>query len=127
MKKEIITTLNAPAPLGPYNQAVKSGNTLYISGQIPIIARTMELFSGTIKEETELVMSHLNEILEAADMHFEHVVKTSIFLDDMENFGKVNDVYGRYFDNDSAPARETVAVKGLPKNVNVEISIIAVK
>ncbi|MDA9157102.1 Rid family detoxifying hydrolase [Flavobacteriaceae bacterium] len=127
MKKEIITTLNAPAPLGPYNQAIKSGNTLYISGQIPIIARTMELFSGTIKEETELVMSHLNEILEAADMHFEHVVKTSIFLDDMENFGKVNDVYGRYFDNDSAPARETVAVKTLPKNVRIEISMIAIK
>ena len=127
MKKEIITTLNAPAPLGPYNQAVKSGNTLYISGQIPIIARTMELFSGTIKEETELVMSNLNEILEAADMHFEHVVKTSIFLDDMENFGKVNDVYGRYFDNDSAPARETVAVKTLPKNVRIEISMIAIK
>ncbi|MDG1884809.1 MAG: Rid family detoxifying hydrolase [Flavobacteriaceae bacterium] len=127
MKKEIITTSNAPAPLGPYNQAVKSGNTLYISGQIPIIARTMELFSGTIKEETELVMSHLNEILEAADMHFEHVVKTSIFLDDMENFGKVNDVYGRYFDNDSAPARETVAVKTLPKNVRIEISMIAIK
>ena len=127
MKKEIITTLNAPAPLGPYNQAVKSGNTLYISGQIPIIARTMELFSGTIKEETELVMSHLNEILEAADMHFEHVVKTSIFLDDMGNFGKVNDVYGRYFDNDSAPARETVAVKTLPKNVRIEISMIAIK
>ena len=127
MKKEIITTINAPAPLGPYNQAVKSGNTLYISGQIPIIARTMELFSGTIKEETELVMSHLNEILEAADMHFEHVVKTSIFLDDMENFGKVNDVYGRYFDNDSAPARETVAVKTLPKNVRIEISMIAIK
>tara|TARA_B110000503_G_scaffold10508_2_gene14276 strand:- start:6144 stop:6527 length:384 start_codon:yes stop_codon:yes gene_type:complete len=127
MKKEIITTLNAPAPLGPYNQAVKSGNTLYISGQIPIIARTMELFSGTIKEETELVMSHLNEILEAADMHFEHVVKTSIFLDDMKNFGKVNDVYGRYFDNDSAPARETVAVKTLPKNVRIEISMIAIK
>ena len=127
MKKEIITTLNAPAPLGPYNQAVKSGNTLYISGQIPIIARTMELFSGTIKEETELVMSHLNEILEAADMHFEHVVKTSIFLDDMENFGKVNNVYGTYFDNDTAPARETVAVKTLPKNVRIEISMIAVK
>ena len=127
MKKEIITTLNAPAPLGPYNQAVKSGNTLYISGQIPIIARTMELFSGTIKEETELVMSHLSEILEAADMHFEHVVKTSIFLDDMKNFGKVNDVYGRYFDNDSAPARETVAVKTLPKNVRIEISMIAIK
>lgn len=127
MKKEIITTLNAPAPLGPYNQAVKSGNTLYISGQIPIIAETMELFSGTIEEETALVMNHLGEILEAAEMNFNHVVKTSIFLDDMGNFGKVNGVYGRFFDNDTAPARETVAVKTLPKNVRIEISMIAVK
>lgn len=127
MKKEIITTLNAPAPLGPYNQAVKSGNTLYISGQIPIIAETMELFSGTIEEETALVMNHLGEILEAAEMNFNHVVKSSIFLDDMGNFGKVNGVYGRFFDNDTAPARETVAVKTLPKNVRIEISIIAVK
>lgn len=127
MKKEIITTLNAPAPLGPYNQAVKSGNTLYISGQIPIIAETMELFSGTIEEETTLVMNHLGEILEAAEMNFNHVVKTSIFLDDMGNFGKVNGVYGRFFDNDTAPARETVAVKTLPKNVRIEISMIAVK
>ena len=127
MKKEIITTLNAPAPLGPYNQAVKSGNTLYISGQIPIIAETMELFSGTIEEETTLVMNHLGEILETAEMNFNHVVKTSIFLDDMGNFGKVNGVYGRFFDNDTAPARETVAVKTLPKNVLIEISMIAVK
>ncbi|MDG1023964.1 MAG: RidA family protein [Flavobacteriaceae bacterium] len=127
MKKKIITTLNAPAPLGPYNQAVKSGNTLYISGQIPLIPETMELFSGTIKEETELVMNHLNAILEAADMKFEHVVKTSIFIDDMDNFGKINDVYGRFFNNDTAPARETVAVKTLPKNVRIEISMIAVK
>ena len=127
MKKEIITTLNAPAPLGPYNQAVKSGNTLYISGQIPIIAETMELFSGTIEEETALVMNHLGEILEAAEMNFNHVVKSSIFLDDMGNFGKVNGVYGRLFDNDTAPARETVAVKTLPKNVRIEISMIAVK
>ncbi len=127
MKKEIITTLNAPAPLGPYNQAVKSGNTLYISGQIPIIAETMELFSGTIEEETTLVMNHLGEILETAEMNFNHVVKTSIFLDDMGNFGKVNGVYGRFFDNDTAPARETVAVKTLPKNVRIEISMIAVK
>ena len=127
MKKKIITTLNAPAPLGPYNQAVKSGNTLYISGQIPLIPETMELFSGTIKEETELVMNHLNAILEAADMKFEHVVKTSIFIDDMDNFGKINNVYGRFFNNDTAPARETVAVKTLPKNVRIEISMIAVK
>ena len=127
MKKEIITTLNAPAPLGPYNQAVKSGNILYISGQIPLIANTMELFRGTVKEETELVMGHLKEILQAAEMKLDHVVKTTIFLDDMENFGKVNDVYGRFFDNETAPARETVAVKTLPKNVRIEISMIAVK
>jgi len=127
MKKEIITTLNAPAPIGPYNQAIKVGNTLYVSGQIPIIAKTMEIFSGTIKEETELVMLHLNAVLEAAGMSFRHVVKTTIFLSDMENFGKVNNVYGTYFDNDTAPARETVAVKTLPKNVRIEISMIAAK
>ena len=127
MKKEIITTLNAPAPIGPYNQAIKVGNTLYISGQIPIIAKTMEIFNGTIKEETELVMLSLNAVLEAASMSFEHVVKTTIFLSDMENFGKVNNVYGTYFDNDTAPARETMAVKTLPKNVRIEISMIAVK
>ena len=94
MKKKIITTLNAPPPLGPYNQAVKAGNTLYISGQIPIIAQNMELFSGTIKEETQLVMQHLEAILDAAEMNFSQVVKASIFLDDMENFGQVNEVYG---------------------------------
>lgn len=126
MKKKIITTLNAPAPLGPYNQAVKAGNTLYISGQIPILAKNMELFSGTIKEETELVMRHLEAILDAAEMNFSQVVKASIFLDNMENFGQVNEVYGSYFDNDQAPARETVAVKTLPKSVRVEISMIAV-
>lgn len=126
MKKKIITTLNAPAPLGPYNQAVKTGGTLYISGQIPIISKNMELFSGTIKEETQLVMQHLEAILDAAEMNFSHVVKTSIFLDDMDNFGQVNEVYGSYFDNDTAPARETVAVKTLPKLVRIEISMIAV-
>ena len=126
MKKKIITTLNAPAPLGPYNQAVKAGNTLYISGQIPIISKNMELFSGTIKEETQLVMQHLEAILDAAEMNFSQVVKASIFLDDMENFGQVNEVYGSYFDNDTAPARETVAVKTLPKSVRIEISMIAV-
>jgi 2-iminobutanoate/2-iminopropanoate deaminase len=126
VKKKIITTLNAPAPLGPYNQAVKAGNTLYISGQIPIIAKNMELFSGTIKEETQLVMQHLEAILDAAEMNFSQVVKASIFLDDMENFGQVNEVYGSYFDNYTAPARETVAVKTLPKSVRIEISMIAV-
>jgi len=127
MKKEIITTLNAPAPLGPYNQAVKAGNNLYISGQIPIVAKTMALFKGTIQEETQLVMEHLAAILEAAQMNFSHVVKTSIFLDNMSNFGTVNEVNGSYFDNDTAPARETVAVKTLPKSVRIEISMIAVK
>ncbi len=126
MKKKIITTLNAPAPLGPYNQAVKTGNTLYISGQIPIIANNMEIFSGTIKQETDLVMRHLEAILDAADMRFDNVVKTSIFLDNMNNFGQVNEVYGSYFDNDNAPARETIAVKTLPKSVRIEISMIAV-
>lgn len=127
MKKEIITTLNAPAPIGPYNQAVKVGNTLYISGQIPLIPTSMELLSGTIKEETQLVMDHLQAILEAAGMTFGHVVKSTIFLDDMNNFGEVNQIYGAFFDNEAAPARETVAVKTLPKSVRVEISMIAVK
>lgn len=127
MKKEIITTLNAPAPIGPYNQAIKVGNTLYISGQIPLVPESMELLNGTIKEDTELVMNNLLAILEAAKMNFKDVVKTSIFLEDMDNFGKVNDVYGSYFDNDTAPARETVAVKTLPKSVRVEISMVAVK
>tara|TARA_X000001036_G_scaffold435783_1_gene477687 strand:- start:2604 stop:2987 length:384 start_codon:yes stop_codon:yes gene_type:complete len=127
VKKEIITTLNAPSPIGPYNQAVKVGNTLYISGQIPLIPETMELFSGSIKEETQLVMEHLQSILEAARMDFGHVVKSTIYLDDMNNFGEVNQLYGAYFDNDTAPARETVAVKTLPKSVRVEISMIAVK
>ena len=127
MKKEIITTLNAPAPIGPYNQAVKAGNTLYISGQIPLIADTMDVFSGTIKEETQLVMENLQSILDTAGMNFENVVKSSIFIDNMDNFGEVNQVYGAYFDNDTAPARETVAVKTLPKSVRIEISMIAVK
>ena len=127
MKKEIITTLNAPAPIGPYNQAVKVGNTLYISGQIPLIPTSMELLSGTIKEETQLVMDHLQAILEAAGMTFGHVEKSTIFLDDMNNFGEVNQIYGAFFDNETAPARETVAVKTLPKSVRVEISMIAVK
>ena len=124
--KEIIKTKNAPAPIGPYNQAIKAGNTLYISGQIPLIPSTMELFSGTIKEETELVMESLKSILNEAGMNFENVVKTTIFIDDMNNFQNINEVYGKYFNNESAPARETVAVKTLPKSVRIEISMIAV-
>ena len=124
--KKIITTPKAPAPLGPYNQAIKSGNTLYISGQIPLVTATMEVFNGTIQEETHLVMQHLKTILETAGMDFNQVVKTSIFIDDMNNFAQINEVYGSYFDSETAPARETVAVKTLPKSVRVEISMIAV-
>ena len=127
MKKKIITTLNAPAPIGPYNQAVLSDKTLYISGQIPLIPNSMEILNSTIEEETDLVMNNLKAILEAVQMTFNHVVKTSIFLSDIDDFAKVNDIYGRYFDNDTAPARETIAVKALPKSVRVEISMIAVK
>ena len=127
MKKKIITTLNAPAPIGPYNQAILSDKTLYISGQIPLIPNTMEILNSSIEEETDLVMNNLKAILEAVQMTFNHVVKTSIFLSDMDDFAKVNDIYGRYFDNDTAPARETIAVKALPKSVRVEISMIAVK
>ena len=124
--KEIIKTKNAPAPIGPYNQAIKAKDTLYISGQIPLIPSTMKLFSGTIKEETELVMESLKSILKEANMNFENVVKTTIFIDDMNNFQNVNEVYGRYFKDESAPARETVAVKTLPKSVRIEISMVAV-
>ncbi|MFL2588408.1 MAG: Rid family detoxifying hydrolase [Flavobacteriaceae bacterium] len=127
MKKIIISTLNAPTPIGPYNQAVMVNDILYISGQIPLKAYDMKLIEGNIKKETEQVMENLGYILEAADMKFENVVKSTIFLSDMDNFGKVNNVYGSFFENETAPARETVAVKALPKNVRVEISMIAVK
>jgi 2-iminobutanoate/2-iminopropanoate deaminase len=127
MKKIIISTLNAPTPIGPYNQAVMVNDTLYVSGQIPLKAYDMKLIEGDIKKETEQVMENLSYILEAADMKFENVVKSTIFLSDMDNFGKVNNVYGSFFENETAPARETVAVKTLPKNVRVEISMIAVK
>ena len=124
--KEIIKTENAPAPIGPYNQAIKVNDTLYISGQIPLIPSTMELLKGTIQEETELVMESLKSILKEAGMTFENVVKTTIFIDDMNNFQHVNEVYGKYFKDESAPARETVAVKTLPKSVRIEISMVAV-
>ena len=127
MKKIIISSLNAPKPIGPYNQAVMVNDTLYISGQIPLNAGNNELIIGDIKRETKQVMKNLGYLLKAADMKFENVVKSSIFLSEMENFNEVNQVYGSYFENESAPARETVAVKTLPKNVRVEISMIAVK
>lgn len=125
--KTIINTSNAPSPIGPYNQAVMVGDTLYVSGQIAIIPETGELLQGNIEEETELVMQNLKAVLMAADMDFSNVVKASIFVKDMHQFGQINAVYGKYFDADQAPARETVEVSNLPKFVHVEISVIAVK
>ena len=125
--KTIINTPNAPAPIGPYNQAVLIKDTLYISGQIPIDPGTGSLVEGDIKKETKQSMENLKAILAEADMTFEHVVKTSIFLKDMHQFTEVNEIYGSYFDSDTAPARETVEVANLPKFVNVEISMIAIK
>ena len=127
MKKRIISTLNAPTPIGPYNQAVMANDTLYISGQIPLKSENMELVQGDIKKETQQVMENLGYILDAAEMKFENVVKSTIFLSEMENFGQVNQISSSYFENKSAPARETLAVKTLPKNVRIEISMIAVK
>ena len=125
--KKIIKTENAPAPIGAYNQAVLSGGTLYISGQIALNPVNGELTSGDISEETEQVMRNLKAILTEAGMSFENVVKSSIFISDMNNFSKINSVYSKYFKEETAPARETVEVANLPKFVNVEISMIAVK
>ena len=125
--KKIISTSKAPAPIGPYNQAVLSGNTLYTSGQIALHPETGELVMGDIKTETKQVMENMKAVLKAADMTFENVIKTSIFISDMNNFAQINEVYGTYFDDATAPARETVEVANLPKFVNVEISMIANK
>ena len=125
MSKEIINTSNAPAPIGPYSQAIKTGNMLFISGQIAFKPGSSELAINDITEETHQVMQNLKAILAEASMNFNQVVKATIFLSDMELFGQVNEIYGKYFEGEF-PARETVAVKGLPKNVNVEISMIAV-
>ena len=125
--KKIIKTSKAPAPIGPYNQAILSGNTLYTSGQIAINPSTGKLNITTIEEETTLVMENMKAVLAAAEMTFENVIKTSIFISDMANFSEINTIYGRYFNEDTAPARETVEVANLPKYVNVEISMIAVK
>jgi 2-iminobutanoate/2-iminopropanoate deaminase len=125
--KTIINTPKAPAPIGPYNQAVLTGNTLYTSGQIALDAKTGELVMDSIQVETKQVMENLKAVLEAAQMTFSNVIKTSIFISDMHNFSQINEVYAKYFDANSAPARETVEVANLPKFVNVEISMIAVK
>ena len=125
--KKVITTPNAPAPIGPYNQAILSGNTLYTSGQIALHPETGALILDDIKTETNQVMTNMKAVLEAANMTFDNVIKSSIFISDMNDFSVINDVYGSYFDDANAPARETVQVAKLPKNVNVEISMIAVK
>lgn len=125
--KTIINTPNAPAPIGPYNQAVLTGNMLYTSGQIAIDVNTNALVMDSIEAETEQVMQNLKAVLEAASMDFNNVIKTSIFISDMNNFSEINAVYSEYFDPETAPARETVEVANLPKFVNVEISMIAVK
>ncbi|WP_299128786.1 RidA family protein [uncultured Winogradskyella sp.] len=127
MSKKIINTSKAPAPIGPYNQAILVGNTLYTSGQIALDPTTMELVLDDIKTETKQVMENIKAVLEAAQMTFNDVIKTSIFISDMNNFGQINEIYGQYFDESTAPARETVEVANLPKFVNVEISMIAIK
>jgi 2-iminobutanoate/2-iminopropanoate deaminase len=128
MEKQIINTPSAPAPIGPYNQAILVGDMLFISGQICIDPSTGALMNQDIQQETHQVMHNLRSILTAADMSFHHVVKTTIFITDMNRFSEINEVYGKYFDsNSSFPARETVQVSALPKFVNVEISMIAVK
>ena len=125
--KKIITTQNAPKPIGPYSQAVLVDNTLYLSGQIGLNPHSMRLVKGGVKNETKQVMENLKSVLQAAEMDFDQVVKSSIFLSNMLDFEIVNEVYGSYFNNETAPARETIAVKTLPKNVRVEISMIATK
>ena len=126
MMKQIIKTEKAPAPIGPYNQAVKAGDTIYLSGQIAIHPESGQLVTDNITAETHQVMQNIKAILNASNITFEHVVKTTIFLSDMDLFTAVNEVYGSYFSGDY-PARETIAVKGLPKNVDVEISMIALQ
>ena len=125
--KKIIFTDKAPAPIGPYNQAVLVGNTLYTSGQIAINPSTGELVMDSIEEETKQVMENMKAVLEAADMTFENVIKSTIFIMNMGDFAKINSVYATYFDEKTAPARETVQVACLPKNVNIEISMLAIK
>lgn len=124
--KHVINTTNAPAPIGPYSQAIAAGNFVFVSGQIPSNPSTGEIVSGDIKAETKQVMENIKAVLSEAGVGFSNIVKTTIFLTDMQSFGQVNEVYGTYF-TDQFPARETVQVSALPKNVNVEISVIAIK
>ena len=124
--KKVIETTEAPAPIGPYNQAILVDNTLYVSGQIALDPKTMELVNEDVQAETTQVMKNLSEVLKAAEMGFTNVVKATIYLEDMGDFSLVNEVYGGYFNDDYAPARETVQVAQLPKNVRVEISVIAI-
>ncbi|MFT3825870.1 MAG: RidA family protein [Chitinophagaceae bacterium] len=126
MEKKIINTTNAPAPIGPYSQAVQVGSLLFVSGQVAINPATGNIDATDVIAETHQVMHNIKSILTEAGYDFNHVVKTTIFLSDMSLFATVNEVYGKYFSSDF-PARETVAVKGLPKNVNVEISVTAAK
>ena len=123
---EIINTTNAPAPIGPYSQATVAGNFVFVSGQIPLNPATGELVTTGIKDEAVMVMENIKAILTEAGIGFGNIVKTSIFLTDMQSFAQVNEVYGTYF-TDQFPARETIQVAALPKNVNVEISVIAIK
>jgi 2-iminobutanoate/2-iminopropanoate deaminase len=125
--KKIIHTSLAPAPIGPYNQAVLVNGILYTSGQIAINPETNELVLDNISKETEQVMQNMKAVLEAADMTFENVFKTTIFIMNMQDFAAINEVYGKYFSDETAPARETVQVACLPKNVNIEISMMATK
>ncbi|PTX43050.1 2-iminobutanoate/2-iminopropanoate deaminase [Christiangramia gaetbulicola] len=125
--KKVIQTNNAPAPIGPYNQAIFAGNTLYVSGQIALDPKSGDLITDDLEKETVQVLENLKAIITEAGLSMDHIVKTSIFISDMNNFGKINEVYSRYFDSENAPARETVEVANLPKFVNVEISAIAVK
>lgn len=125
--KEVVKTDKAPAPIGPYNQAIKSGNTIYVSGQIAINPATGELEMEDIQSETARVLENLTAVLHAGGFELSQVVKCSIFISDMGQFSQINEVYAKYFDGNEAPARETVQVSCLPKNVNVEISCIAVQ
>ncbi|PRD50770.1 RidA family protein [Sphingobacterium gobiense] len=125
-QKQILNTENAPAAIGPYNQAIKAGDTLYVSGQIPLIPETMELINSSVADETHQVLKNVQAILTHAGYTLNDVVKASIFISNMDDFAIINEVYAQYF-TDNQPARETVAVKTLPKNVNVEISVIAWK
>ena len=125
--KKIITTTDAPAPVGPYNQAILTDGTLYMSGQVAMDVTTKKMIIGTIEQETEKVMQNIKAILNEVGFTFENIIKTTIFITDMQNFSKVNKSYGKFFNESTAPARETVEVSALPLGANVEISVIAKK